>query len=267
MSSMSRGSATIDQQFAYFIPNGNRMISRYEWSTKIWKKPTQCIYNDAALVTIEGALTAVGGSHDCIYSAKVLTLRGNQWFEDYPPMNTARSCAAVVSTSDGNIVALGGKRDNDWVTTVELLQAKSKRWHELTQLPEPLSSPSAAICGNQLYVIGEAYGGYSCSLQPLLSSKQPMTSSPIITWTPLPCLPVAKSTAATLRGQLVIVGGTKMICKDSKSIHQLVDGLWVRMGSMCSTRHLCLVASPSPHKLMIVGGTADDPNMEECSVV
>ena len=131
---------------------------------KYGRNPTQCIYNDAALVTIEGALTAVGGSHDCIYSAKVLTLRGNQWFEDYPPMNTARSCAAVVSTSDGNIIALGGRRD----TTVELLQVKSKRWHELTQLPEPFSSPSATLCGDQLYVIGESYGGYSCSLQPLV---------------------------------------------------------------------------------------------------
>ena len=40
------------------------------------------------------------------------------------------------------------------------------------------------------------------------------------------------------------------------SIHQLVDGQWVNIGSMSSGRCRCLVASPSPDKMVVVGGCA-----------
>ena len=35
---------------------------------------------------------------------------------------------------------------------------------------------------------------------------------------------------------------------------QLVDGQWVEIGSMSSNREMCLVVSPSPDRMMIVGG-------------
>ena len=61
------------------------------------------------------------------------------------------------------------------------------------------------------------------------------------------------STAATLRGQLVIIGGRRDR-SPVNSIHQLVDGQWVNIGSMSSGRYWCLVASPSPDKMVVVGG-------------
>ena len=61
------------------------------------------------------------------------------------------------------------------------------------------------------------------------------------------------STAATLCGQLVIIGG-KGGGPPVNSIHQLVDGQWVNIGSMSSDRSECLVASPSPDKMVVVGG-------------
>ena len=74
-------------------------------------------------------------------------------------------------------------------------------------------------------------------------------------------------------GQLVIIGGSQ---DESlvNSIHQLVDGQWVKIGSMSSGRRLCIVVSPSPDKMMIVGGergggvigVATD-SVEECVVV
>ena len=73
------------------------------------------------------------------------------------------------------------------------------------------------------------------------------------------------STAATLCGQLVIIGGErdKSIVN---SIHQLVDGQWVNIGSMSSCRSLCLVASPSPDKMVVVGGWGED-SVEVCVAV
>ena len=219
---------------------------------------------DSGLVVIDGVLTAVGGRDGSHYTNKLFTLRQSRWVEKYPPMNTARSSPAVVSTSDGqhmNVIVIGGGGGGcgGWIDAVELYNTGSSTWSQITSLPRPFAFPSATICDNQLYVIGYDDDGYSCSLQALLSSDQPISSQSItrsLTWTPLPRLPVTWSTAATLCGQLVIIGGIR----DGSvvnSIHQLVDGQWVNIGSMSSVRRLCLVASPSPDKMVVVGGLGD----------
>ena len=182
-------------------------------------------------------------------------------------MNTARNRPAVVSTSGGDyLIVIGGYDGGRWTATVELFQVKNRRWHKLTDLPQPLPDSSATICGDQLNMIGRDVNGYSCSLQALPSSNTPITSPLTLSWKPLPRLPVTGSTAATLCGQLVIIGG-RQNRSPVNSIHQLVAGEWVRIGSMASDRYCCLVASPSPDRIIIVGeyGTLD--SVEECTVV
>ena len=196
-------------------------------------------------------------------------------------MKTVCAMTAVVSTSDGEYVLVIGGRDCGvggvfWTATVELFQVRSRRWAELTHLPRPLTHPSATICGNLIHVIGRDGNGFSCSLQDLPSSDQLTMSqsrSHTISWSPLPRLLVTASTAATLCGQLVIIGG-KRDGSPVNSIHQLVDGQWVEIGSMSSGRRMCLVVSPSPDNMMIVGGErAEGPfdvttdSVEECVIV
>ena len=274
---MKRGSATSDLQHAYFMPDHSRSAYRYEWSTEKWDELPQCPYRNSALVIIDGELTAVGGEDISSYTNKLVTLRQRQWVKELPPMKTARSSTAVVSTSDHDgeyVLVIGGFR-NGWTTTVELFHVRSRRWAELTHLPRPLTCTSATICGNLIHVIGGDGNGFSCSLQDLPSSDQPTTSqsrSRTISWSPLPRLPVTASTAATLCGQLVIIGG-KRGRSSVNSIHQLVDGQWVEIGSMSSDRWKCLVVSPSPDKMMIVGGHSGGvfgmatDSVEECVVV
>ena len=269
---MTRGSATSDLQYSYFTPHNSPGVYRYEWCTEKWDKWNTlppCPYHDSALVIIDGALTAVGGcdykgrctnklftlrERDIVFSMKVhKTYR--RWVEELPPMKMARSRAAVVSTSDGEyVVVIGGFYDR---ASVELFQVRSRRWCELTDLPQPLShNPSATICGNLIHVIGDDCNGFSCSLQDLPSSDLPATSqsrSHTISWSPLTPLPVTDTTAATLCGQLVIVGGWRGRLPVN-SIHQLVDDEWVEIGSMSREGWQCLVVSPSPDKMMTVGG-------------
>ena len=273
---MERGSVTTDHQFAYFTPRGSNIVYSYQWSTENWKELPPCPYRDSALVIIDGSLTAVGGEKESFfgsttYTKKLFTQRRGKWVKNYPPMNTARSSPAVVSISDGDyIVVIGGYDGDHSTTTVELFHMSSRRWYELTDLPQPLASPSATICGHQLHAIdGYSDNGYSCSLQALPSSDQPITSQSIrhlISWTSLPRLPVIYSTAATLCGQLVIIGG-RQAGSTVNSIHQLVDGEWVEIGSMSRGRWWCLVVSPSPDKMMIVGGAGARDSTEECTVV
>ena len=264
---MEGGSATTDHQFAYFTPFNSNSVYSYEWNTEQWNELPSCPYRNCALVIIDGTLTTVGGGYGSGITNKLFTLRQRQWVEEYPPMNTVRSSPAVVSTSGGDyIIVIGGCGDGGgWTGTVELFQVKTRRWYKLTNIPQPLSYPSATICGNQLHVIGEDDNGYTCSIKNLSSSDEPITSQSIphlISWTSLPRLPVTLSTAATLYGQLVIIGGRQ--CGSLvNSIHQLVDGQWVKIGSMSSYRSDCLVVSPSPDRMMIVGGYGAKDSVED----
>ena len=275
---MSRGSATSDLQYAYFMPMDSHSVYRYEWSTEKWDELPPCLYSDSVLVIIDGALTAVGGYDGSHFTNKLVTLRQRRWVEELPPMKTGRSETAVVSTSDGEyVLVVGGYGSGGGeTTTVELFQVRSRRWAELTHLPQSLTHPSATIYGNLIHVIGHYRDGFSCSLQDLPSSDQSTTSqsrSRTIIWSPLPPLPVIGSTAATLCGQLVIIGD-KRGRSSVNSIHQLVDGQWVEIGSMSSDRWKCLVVSPSPDKMMIVGGLSEGglirvttDSVEECVIV
>ena len=226
-----------------------------------------CPYKNSGLAIIDSELTTVGGWDRAGRTNRLFTLRQGKWVEVYPPMNTARSKPAVVSTSDDDyLIAIGGY-DSGWTATVELFQVTSKRWYKLTDLPQPLPLPSATICGDQLHVLGYKDKWYSCSLQSLPSNDRPITSPLTLSWKPLPPLPVKHSTAATLCGQLVLIGGMQGRSLVN-SIHQLVEGQWVEIGSMTSGRCWCLAVSLSPDRILIVGGVGGvASSVEECVVV
>ena len=269
---IARGSATTDRQFAYFTSEYSTSLYQYEYSTEKWSDLPPCPYRDSGLAIIDSELTTVGGKDGRFCPTnQVLTLRQGQWVKKYPPMNTPRSHPAVISTSDGDyLIVIGGYIGGGcWTATVELFQVKNRRWHKLINLKQLSPIPSATICGDQLNVIGDDGNGYSCSLQALPSSDRPIMSPLTLSWKPLPRLPVTDSTTATLCGQLVIIGGMQDK-SPVNSIHQLVDGKWVRIGSMASDRCLCLVASPSPDRIIIVGDAYYDnvrDSVEECAVV
>ena len=227
-----------------------------------------CPYHDSGLAIIASELTTVGGWGDRYRRTnKLFTLQQGKWVKKYPPTSTACSSPAVVNTSDdGYLIVIGGHAYGILLTahaTIELFEVKSRRWHKLTDLPKPLPSPSATICGDQVNVIGSGGNCYSCSLQALPSSDRPITSPLTLSWKPLSHLTPLYSTAATLCGQLVIIGGLRDKLSLS-SILQLEDGEWVNIGSMASGRYSCLVASPSPDRVIIIG---EEGSVEECAVV
>ena len=268
---MKRGSAATDGQFVYITPLGSYSLYQYECSTDEWMHHPSCPYMYSGLAIIDSELTTVGGLDRAGCTNRLFTLRQGKWVEVYPPMNSARSRPAVVSTSDGDyLIAIGGyDSDGARTATVELFHVTSRRWYKLTDLPPPHPSPSATICGDQLHVIGIDGEGYSCSLQSLPSNDRPITSPLTLSWKPLPPLPVTYSTAATLCGQLVLIGGEQGR-STVNPIHQLVEGQWVEIGSMTSGRWQCLAVSLSPDRILIMGGltrVGADDSVEECVAV
>ena len=256
---MVRGSAATDGQFVYITPFDSFSLYRYECSTEEWMQLPSCPYYNSGLAIIDSELTTVGGWVRAGPTNRLFTLRQREWVEVYPPMNTVCSHHVVVSTSDGDyLIAIGGCVSGAATATVELFQVKSRGWYKLTDLPQPLIQPSATICGDLLHVIGHDRNGYSCSLQSLPSNLT-------LSWKPLPPLPVEHSTAATLCGQLVLIGGWQD-WSPVNSIHQLVEGQWVEIGSMTSGRCWCLAVSPSPDRILMVGGW-EEYSVEECVAV
>ena len=116
-----------DGEYAYFIPFDAPSVYRFEWSTEKWDELPPCPYLNSALVIIDGAQTSVGGEDEYHYTNKLFTLRQRQWVEELPPMKSARSDTAVVSTSDGEFVIVIGGGGSRWTTTVELFQVRSRR--------------------------------------------------------------------------------------------------------------------------------------------
>ena len=215
---------------------------------------------------------AIGGQDGSSCTNKLFTLRQRKWHENYPQMKTARCSPAVVNTSDSNhVIVIGGCFDEKWTPTVEILQVKSKRWYRVADIPEPLPSPTAAICGDRLNVIGSDVNGYSCSLQELLSHCQPISqislsaSRTSTTWSSLPTPPYEDSTAANLCDSLVVFGGG-VHESPVNHIHQLVGQKWVEIGCMATGRRKCLVANELSEKIFIVGGIEEN-SVEECVCV
>ena len=121
---MQRGSATTDGRFAYFTPENSTSLYQYEYSTEKWSDLPPCPYRNSGLAIIDSELTTVGGLNGRSRTNKLFTLRQRKLVEKYPPMNTARQCPAVVSTSDGNYLIVIGWRDggDDRTATVELFK-------------------------------------------------------------------------------------------------------------------------------------------------
>ena len=106
---MTRGSAATDGRCVYITPVDSNSFYQYECSTEKWTELPSCPYGSSGLAIIDSELTTVGGRDGAGRTNRLFTLRHGKWVEVYPPMNTARSIPAVVSTSDGDyLIAVGG---------------------------------------------------------------------------------------------------------------------------------------------------------------
>ena len=259
---MRRGYAAADHNYAYFTIRPNE-VYRYTISTDEWLRLPTRTHSSSALVIIDNELTAVGGFSGGNRTNKLFTFRPRRWVEEYPPMSIARRSAACVGISNDHhmyIMVIGGYGEGGWTTAVELFNTHSRRWSTLTSLPKPLSFPSAVVCGDLVYVVGKGNCAYSYLLSALPDSTRPDKSLQPLIWTPLPHLPLYDSTPAILAGQLVCVGGTQGAGRGARrddSIHQLVDGQWVKIGSLSSARDRCLVVTPSPDRMLVMGGVTE----------
>ena len=197
-----------------------------------------------------------------------------QWVRStsIPPMPTARSSAAVVSLSSppALIVCGGNDRQSQPMTIVEVYLGRTSQWHTITQLPFPRAAMKHTVIGNKLYLIGGVEGStlgtykktvMSTSIPQLVDAcLQPSR----IQWKSLsiPNVPNYLSTAASLGGCLLVVGGTKdrSMPPTPKSVISSVHAYcpftssWVLIGELPQPLYSSITATLPTGELLVVGG-------------
>ena len=268
------GSCTVAAEMAYF--RSINTVHAHNAAIGKWGKLSRCPHCYFTLVVVNGLLTAVGGID---FSGndrnKLLSLVGNgKWVEQLPRMPTIRSRTAAVC-SGKNLVVIGG-HSGVMLKRVELLDIDSLQWFIASELPHPLCSASATVCGDNLYLVG-GFGEcgkanksvLTCSLSALDQSKKITTlsiaggrsvkefSRTEQVWRKVASLPVVHSTCASLNGQLIAVGGWDSANnKHTNSVYAYdpTTDRWDVISTMSTARRECLVAVLPGNQLMVVGG-------------
>ena len=85
-------------------------------------------------------------------------------------------------------------------------------------------------------------------------------SRKVCSWNTVADLPVALSSAVTLHGQLLAIGGKDSNEKSTTAIHiyQPATNSWEIISHMTTPRSKCLAAVLPDDQLMVVGGYASD---------
>ena len=217
---------------------GSNKVYAYHIIRSSWSLTPDAPYKGFALAVIDGLLTTVGGyGDDDKNTNKLLSLTGEgsgrRWSERFPSMSTKRYCVSALCTGTTLIVA-GGYGDNDKaIRTIEVLNTETRQWHTAADLPQPLSHSSMALCGDLVYLLGgvdidndSVNSVYSCSLTSLLSSTGFSISLGRLVSTltrsikgRVADLPVNRSTAVSLHGRLLAIGGQDSQDKSTTAVH------------------------------------------------
>ena len=263
-------------------------IHAYHTTTSTWSLTPDCpVHRAFTLAVINETLTSVGGyGEDNKDTNRLFSLTGagedggKSWSEEFPPMPTKRY--GVSAQCNGTVLTVVGgvKGDDVILKTVEVLNISTRQWHTATDLPQPLSDSSITVCGDCIYLLGGVdqdnkwtQSVYSCSLTTLLLSlggrliRALSRFSTSGTWARVADLPVSQSTAVSLHGQLIAIGG-----KDSNGIsttdirkYDPSTNSWEVISHMATPRSWCLAAVLPDNQLMVVGGL--DCDGEETNLV
>ena len=225
------------------------------------------------MTVINGWLTTVGGGSYPEYSNELLSLTvKGRWTQQIPPMPTKRCRATAVCTGTTLVVAGGEGRCGRGLSTVEVMSTENYQWSNAADLPQPMRYASAAVCGDQLCILGGSgeylyvKSAYTCSLSSLLQScvpssleaKSQRTSSKIKArvWKQIADLLVIRTTCESFHGRLLAIGGVMDSGKLSTAVHMYnsTTNSWEIISHMTTGRCDCFTAVLPDNQLMVVGG-------------
>ena len=253
-------------------------VFQYDTSGDEWSRLPPCQVVFFAMAQFTGNLITVGGRIvGGGFTGKVYCFRkeSQKWEEFLEPMPTGRTHLSVATTQSA-IVASGGMtgvRDGKPVpsVTVEVYSSETSQWHTADPLPVPCGAMTSVTIADTWYQLG-GLGADGKSLTtvlyaPLTTLTQKATSpthqsaSHTSVWKTLPDTPLKWSTAASLSGSLLAVGGYNDKIPPSPAIYVFfpLTSSWVRVttGDLPEPRYACTAVQLSSNQLLVLGGYDD----------
>ena len=258
--------AVVDGSVAYFRLSGTEQVHAYNSTIDTWSRLPDCRTDCATLAIVNGLLTTVGGRVGGNNSNKLFSLTGEgrdrKWTEVFPPMTTKRYMAIAVTTGRALIIA-GGYGDRGDLATVEIMNTDTRQWSTAADLPQPMSSASATVCGDRIYM-SDVKSVIKCSLPALLQSCRPkifeaQTSTPSPqgpVWSTVADLPGRRSTLVSINNRLLAIGGLDSDDKPTTAVHLYdpVNNSWQTISHLSTPRWLCFAVVLPNNRIMVVGG-------------
>ena len=272
---MDRGATVVDGNTVYINSHGSHKVYSCQMTSEglLWSTLPDSRYMWFSLAVINGLLTCVGGWGGGSRTNTLHSLTGGghkrQWSEVFPPMPTARSGTASVTTEQALVVA-GGYDGRKNLDTVEVMTIATKQWTTAQHLPHPFGLISGTICGDQLYLGGGCIGVgvpsksvLTCSLTDLLPPQSlgvrlrtlSLATKPGV-WQEIKNLPVTRSTLTTLGGHLLAIGGRSESQDPTAGVHRYdhQTDSWHVVSKMRNKRSSPLSAVLPEDQLLVVGG-------------
>ena len=272
---MVRGAAVSHGNMAYFNGGGTRVYC-YESQQQLWQQLPDCHTEDSALIITAGRLTRIGGRNRHGRPTRSLASlttcmedKDSKWVKLFPRMPTARYWLAAVCRGR-NVIAAGGRGDGGRrLSTVEILDTELRQWTSAASLPHPMSYASITVCEDLLYLLGgtdhngDTLSVLTSSITDLLHQQQETTDQPEV-WRKATNAPYYGSTAVSVGGQLLAIGGEDKHRKNTSAIaaYDPTSDSWQDMGHMTTPRSMTLVAVLPSNQLIVVGGVGGATNVE-----
>ena len=236
-------------------------VLKYDLDADNWSRLPRYQYRWFAVSIINSRLTLVGGYDDGQKVTNQLAVyepSSQHWTYPYHPMPTPRYRPAVVMYDIWLLVAGGGGASFTVLATVELLNTSTNQWLAASSLPTPCGSLTSAIVDDHGYVVTESKQVYRVSLPDIVSQtvdQSTASKSPAL-WRRLPDTPLRYSTAISLRGYLIAVGGRHDNLTSSTDIHlyQPESEQWTKVGDLPNTRYYCSCVVLPSGELLVAGG-------------
>ena len=249
-------------------------VFQYDTSRDEWSRLPPHPVCGFAMAQFTGHLITVGGAVSAVdITGKVYRFKeeSQEWEEFLKPTPTAR-CLLTVATTQSAIIASGGStgvRDGKAVVcaTVEVYSSETSQWYTADPLPAPRGAMTSVTIADTCYLLGGGdadnndvttvlYASLASLVQKATSPTR-QSASPTSVWKTLPDTPLNDSTAASLSGNLLAVGGhdTKTSFPDINVFFPLTNS-WVRIttGDLPEPRDTCTAVQLSSNTMIVIGG-------------
>ena len=259
-------------------------VLKYNHIKDEWTRlPDHCV-GLFGLCQFQGELLSVGGLPNDPTNVYRYSTADRKWVESLKPMPTRRALPALLTTAS-TIIVCGGCQSGGNVTlsTVEVYSSTTSQWHSADPLPQPchlMSSVTISGCGFLL--------GGMVTNEHIQATKSPLcvdmatlinratsptrhhdTTSP---WKTLPDTPLTLSTAATLSGSLLAVGGLDDASRASQStVHVFIrfTNSWVKLpsGDLPVENYGAAMVQLPNNRVMVMGGKdKEDEDTNTCYI-